>query len=76
MKIYLRKETKEILARRNWTYEDFGFKIGCDGSYACKLLNADKEVSPRRREAIMRVLKEYEFDDLFIIEDGNGQQTD
>ena len=71
MKIYLHEQVKNIIAKLNWTHSDFGDKIDCDASYATKLLNGDMEASPKRRRKIMKALPEYDFNDLFIIENSN-----
>ena len=60
------------LSRKNLSQRDLAEMIGFSRAHLSHIINGRREPSPMMRRVILQHLPEYTFDDLFIIEDGNG----
>jgi transcriptional regulator with XRE-family HTH domain len=60
---------RRILARKNMSQNWFATRIGTSSGYMSQLINGARNPSPEMREKILKVLKEYQFDDLFYLPD-------
>lgn len=68
MKVKLNSVTlRRILARKNKSQNWFAKRIGASSGYMSQLMNGSRHPSPKMREAILKNLKDYEFDDLFTL---------
>ena len=75
VKVKLNRNAYEVaMSRRNLSQRDLAEKIGFSRSHVSHIINGRREPSPAMRRLILEHLREYTFDDLFIIEDGkNGE---
>ena len=75
VKVKLNRTTFEVaMTRKNLSQRDLAEKIGFSRSHVSHIINGRREPSPAMRRLILEHLREYTFDDLFIIEDGkNGE---
>ena len=75
VKVKLNRNAFEVaMSRRNLSQRDLAEKIGFSRSHVSHIINGRREPSPAMRRLILEHLREYTFDDLFIIEDGkNGE---
>ena len=73
VKVKLNRIAFEVaMSRKNLSQRDLAEKIGFSRSHLSHIINGRREPSPVLRRLILEHLPEYTFDDLFIIEDGNG----
>jgi putative transcriptional regulator len=75
VKVKLNRTMFEVaMTRKNLSQRDLAEKIGFSRSHVSHIINGRREPSPAMRRLILEYLREYTFDDLFIIEDGkNGE---
>jgi len=75
VKVKLNRTAFEVaMTRKNLSQRDLAEKIGFSRSHVSHIINGRREPSPAMRRLILEHLREYTFDDLFIIEDGkNGE---
>ena len=75
VKVKLNRTVFEVaMTRKNLSQRDLAEKIGFSRSHVSHIINGRREPSPAMRRLILEHLREYTFDDLFIIEDGkNGE---
>ena len=75
VKVKLNRTAFEVaMTRKNLSQRDLAEKIGFSRSHVSHIINGRREPSPAMRRLILEHLREYNFDDLFIIEDGkNGE---
>ncbi len=74
VKVKLNRLALEIaMSRKNLSQRDLAEKLGFSRSHLSHIMNGRREPSPVLRRVILEFLPEYKFDDLFTIEDGNGQ---
>ena len=75
VKVKLNRNAFEVaMSRKNLSQRDLAEKIGFSRSHVSHIINGRREPSPAMRRLILEKLREYTFDDLFIIEDGkNGE---
>ena len=67
-----RQAFKIALIKQNLSQREFAEKIGFSRSHLSYILNSRREPSPAMRRIILEKLKDYTFDDLFIIEEGKN----
>jgi len=75
VKVKLNRTAFEVaMSKKNLSQRDLAEKIGFSRSHVSHIINGRREPSPAMRRLILEKLREYTFDDLFIIEDGkNGE---
>jgi len=75
VKVKLNRTAFEVaMTRKNLSQRDLAEQIGFSRSHVSHIINGRREPSPAMRRLILEHLREYTFDDLFIIEDGkNGE---
>ena len=75
VKVKLNRTVFEVaMTRKNLSQRDLAEKIGFSRSHVSHIINGRREPSPAMRRLILEHLREYTFDDPFIIEDGkNGE---
>ena len=75
VKVKLNRNAFEVaMSKKNLSQRDLAEKIGFSRSHVSHIINGRREPSPAMRRLILEQLREYTFDDLFIIEDGkNGE---
>ena len=75
VKVKLNRNAFEVaMSKKNLSQRDLAEKIGFSRSHVSHIINGRREPSPAMRRLILEKLREYTFDDLFIIEDGkNGE---
>lgn len=78
VKVKLNRHAFEVaMTRRNLSQRDLAEKIGFSRSHLSHIMNGRREPSPVLRRLILEYLREYAFDDLFIIEEnGSDERTD
>jgi transcriptional regulator with XRE-family HTH domain len=59
------------MTRQNLSQRDLAAKIGFSRSHLSHIINGRREPSPGMRRLILEQFQGYNFDDLFIIEDGS-----
>ena len=59
------------MSRQNLSQRDLAAKIGFSRSHLSHIINGRREPSPGMRRLILEQFQGYNFDDLFIIEDGS-----
>ena len=62
------------LTRKNLSQRDLAEMIGFSRAHLSHIINGRREPSPMMRRVILQHLPEYTFDDLFIIEENDGDQ--
>jgi putative transcriptional regulator len=73
IKVRMNRQAFQIaLAKRNLSQREFAAKIGFSRSHLSFILSGKREPSPALRRLILENLKEYQFDDLFIIEEAKN----
>jgi len=60
------------LTRKNLSQRDLAEMIGFSRAHLSHIINGRREPSPMMRRVILQHLPEYTFDDLFIIEENDG----
>ena len=66
MKVALKKDNiRKILAQRNISQNWLAFRVGTTSGYISQMITGKRNPSPKMRKKILKVLKDYEFDDLF-----------
>ncbi len=76
VKVKLNRLALEVaMSRKNLSQRDLAEKLGFSRSHLSHIINGRREPSPLLRRLILEYLKEYTFDDLFII-DGNGKKDE
>ena len=60
------------LSKKNLSQRDLAELIGFSRSHVSHIINGKKTPSPMMRRLILEHLRDYTFDDLFIIEDGKN----
>jgi len=71
VRVKLNRHDFEIaLTRKNLSQRDLAEMIGFSRSHMSHIVNGRREPSPTMRRLILDKLRDYTFDDLFIIEDG------
>ena len=68
MKVAIKsKVIKSHLARKNLSQNWLAIRIGTTSGYMSQLLRGIRTPSPEMRQKILDALKDYAFDDLFVI---------
>jgi len=66
MKVALKKDNiRKILAQRNISQNWLAFRVGTTSGYMSQMMTGKRNPSPKMRKKILKVLKDYEFEDLF-----------
>jgi len=66
MKVALKKDNiRKILAQRNISQNWLAFRVGTTSGYISQMITGKRNPSPKMRKKILKVLKGYEFEDLF-----------
>ena len=64
------------LSKKNLSQRDLAERIGFSRSHVSYIISGKREPSAFMRRLILEQLRDYTFDDLFIIEDGgNGDRS-
>ena len=75
MEVKLRAPTfRKVLATKNLSQNSFARLIGTSGGYFSQMITGARNPSPRMRKRIMKVLKEYRFEELFKVNDNSGER--
>lgn len=70
IKVKLNRHTFEVaMTRKNLSIRDLAELIGFSRSHVSHIVSGRKTPSPLMRRLILKHLRGYTFDDLFIIED-------
>ncbi len=70
-----RRAFEVALSKKNLSHRDLAEMIHFSRSHVSHIVTGKREPSPAMRRAILEHLRDYSFDDLFIIEDGaDGDQ--
>ena len=73
IKVKLNRHVFEVaMTRKNLSIRDLAELIGFSRSHVSHIINGKKTPSPMMRRLILEHLRDYTFDDLFIIEDGKN----
>lgn len=65
-----RRALEVALTRKNLSQRDLARMISFSRSHLSHVITGRREPSPAMRRALLKKLRGYSFDDLFIIEDG------
>lgn len=66
MKVRIRTANiRKILARKNMSQNWLAFRTKTTSGYMSQMITGKRNPSPQMREKILKVLKDYEFEDLF-----------
>lgn len=66
MKVRIRTANiRKILARKNMSQNWLAFRTRTTSGYMSQMITGKRNPSPQMREKILKVLKDYEFEDLF-----------
>jgi len=58
---------RRILAKKNMSQNWLAQRIGTSSGYMSQMMTGVRNPSPQMREKILKVLKDYQFDDLLIL---------
>ena len=76
VKVRLNRDFIDILlARRNMSQNSLARMLGLSTGYIAQLMNGDRYPSPRLRQRILEILNPLSFDDLFIVEHVNEEDS-
>ena len=64
-----------LLARRNMSQNSLAKMLGLSTGYMVQLMNGDRYPSPKLRQRILEILNPLSFDDLFIVEHVNEEDS-
>lgn len=68
MRVSVKAQTvRRILAKRNLSQNWLAQQVGTNSGYMSQLMTGIRNPSPQMREKFLEVLKDYQFDDLFIL---------
>ena len=62
------------LSKKNLSQRDLAEMIGFSRAHLSHVINGRRQPSPLMRRLILEKLRDYTFDDLFIIEDNGGDK--
>ncbi len=72
VRVSLNRQALEIaITRRNISQNALAQKLGVSKSYLSQVITGKREPSASMRRRILEYLRDYTFDDLFILEAGN-----
>lgn len=76
VKVRINRHALEVaLTRNNLSQRDLAERIGFSRSHLSHTINGKREPSPLMRRLILENLRDYTFDDLFVIEEnGDGHR--
>lgn len=73
IKVKLNRHVLEVaMTKQNLSQRDLAQKIGFSRSHLSHIINGRREPSPLMRRLILKQLRDYTFDDIFIIEEGKN----
>jgi len=73
IKVKLNRHVLEVaMTKHNLSQRDLAKKIGFSRSHLSHIINGRREPSPLMRRLILKQLRDYTFDDLFIIEESKN----
>jgi len=73
IRVILNRHALEVaITKRNLSYRELAEKIGFSRSHLSHIMTGRREPSPAMRRLILDYLRDYTFDDIFIIEDDDG----
>ena len=73
IKVKINRQALEVaMTRKNLSIRDLAEQIGFSRSHVSHIISGKKSPSPMMRRLILEHLRDYTFDDLFIIEDGKS----
>jgi transcriptional regulator with XRE-family HTH domain len=76
VKVRLNRDFLDILlARRNMSQNSLARMLGLSTGYVAQLMNGDRYPSPKLRQRILEILNPLSFDDLFIVEHVNEEDS-
>jgi len=71
--VKLNRQAFEVaMTKKNLSQRDLAEKIGFSRSHVSHVINGRREPSPMMRRLILEKLRDYTFDDLFLIEESNN----
>lgn len=80
VRVSLNRQVLEIaIVRRNISQNGLAQKLGISKSYLSLVVTGKREPSAAMRQRILDYLRDYTFDDLFVIEageDGDGSKAE
>jgi transcriptional regulator with XRE-family HTH domain len=69
MKVKLKKQIiRRVLAKKNLSQNWLAIRVQTTSGYMSQLIRGIRTPSPEMRQRILNVLRDYQFDDLFIIQ--------
>lgn len=73
IRVILNRRALEVaITRRNLSHRELAERIGFSRSHLSHIMTGRREPSPAMRRLILDCLRDYTFDDIFIIEDDDG----
>ena len=73
IRVILNRHALEVaITKRNLSHRELAEKIGFSRSHLSHIMTGRREPSPVMRRLILDYLRDYTFDDIFIIEDDDG----
>jgi len=73
VRVILNRQAFEVaMTKKNLSQRDLAEKIGFSRSHVSHVINGRREPSPMMRRVILEKLRDYTFDDLFLIEESNN----
>lgn len=60
-------EIRKILAKKNMSQNWLARKLQTSSGYLSQLIRGERNPSPKMRQKMLSFLKDYQFDDLFLI---------
>ena len=73
VRVKLNRQAFEVaMTKKNLSQRDLAEKIGFSRSHVSHVINGRREPSPMMRRLIMEKLRDYTFDDLFLIEESKN----
>ncbi|MFC2070892.1 helix-turn-helix transcriptional regulator [Chloroflexota bacterium] len=71
--VKLNRQAFEVaMTKKNLSQRDLAEKIGFSRSHVSHVINGRREPSPMMRRLILKYLRDYTFDDLFLIEESKN----
>jgi len=73
VRVILNRQAFEVaMTKKNLSQRDLAEKIGFSRSHVSHVINGRREPSPMMRRLILEKLRDYTFDDLFLIEESKN----
>jgi len=73
IKVKLNRRAFQIaMSKQNLSHRELAAKIGFSRCHVSHVVNGRREPSPLMRRLILEQLRDYTFDDLFVIDEGKN----